>query len=79
VLSRVVEDAKELVHRNEEVSSGLRGRMKAVLARSWQRFRVVLDKDTIASMVEAVEHARQHVHMALTLVNISSNISWYEN
>jgi C4-type Zn-finger protein len=76
VLSRVVEDAKELVHRNKKVSSRRRDKMKAVLSRNWQPYRAVLDKETIVSMVKTVEHACQHVHIALALVNISSNIPW---
>lgn len=72
VLSRVVKEADTLLKRNSQLSASWRN----YFARTLNGFKLALDKEIITSMLESVEQAHNHLHMALTLASLHTSTSW---
>ncbi|KAI1859033.1 hypothetical protein JX265_010510 [Neoarthrinium moseri] len=71
VVLQLTNDANILVKRHNDLS-----KWKNVLVRLRKKAKLVLDLDTIASLVESVERAYNHLHIALTLASLHSSSSW---
>lgn len=72
VLSRVKNEAEMLLIRHSQLSASWR----KLFPWAWKGLKFALDKETITNMLESVEQAHHHLHMALMLASVNSSTSW---
>ncbi len=72
VLSNVVNEADTLLQRHSQLSTKWRN----YIARTFRGLKLALNKEIITGMLESVEQAHHHLHMALTLASLNTSISW---
>jgi hypothetical protein len=71
-LCRVVKDANALLKREDHLFGSWTKRF-------WQALtgiQFVLEKDTITDLLDSVERAHHHLHMALTLASLNASNTW---
>ena len=71
-LSTVVKDADTLLKRHSQLYDS----WKKYLYRKIKGIKFALDKENIAGLLESVEKAHHHLHMALTLVSLNTSNTW---
>ena len=71
VLSQVKKEADTLLTRQSQLTASWN-----IFPRAWMGLKFALNKEDIASMLESVEQAHHHLHMALTLASLNTSTSW---
>ncbi|KAK0717514.1 hypothetical protein B0T26DRAFT_751558 [Lasiosphaeria miniovina] len=72
VLSEVKEQAKNLLERHGQLSGGW---ARKQISRVFKPLGFIVDRERIEKMIESVEQAHHHLHMALTLASIKASSS----
>lgn len=73
VLDRVVKETNTLLKRHSQLPVRWGGKY---LSWTLKSLKLSLEKETIVSMLESVEQAHHHLHMALMLASLSTSSTW---